>query len=165
MFMEGEKKLWVIHIFMSFVLGTSISCLFISHIVENLFKNCTTLELFDKQKRIRDYRFKRNRERRKSELEKLENDIKELEMEIEATPASFDISNKRKKLKSMKTKFEEKTKEYNLPRNRSSKFVSESSKNIPKSVLHNPYDLGIKENFYQVFGKDPKLWFIPVYSR
>jgi len=161
---ENAKKLWAIHIFMSFTLGSAVTCLFVSHIFENLFDNYTTLELFDKQKRIREFRFKRNRELRKRELDELENDIKELEMEIESNPSLLDIDSKRNNLKSIKTKYEEKLKEFNHPRNRSSRHTSESPRNIPKSILHNPYDLGKKENFYQIFGKDPKLWLIPVSS-
>jgi len=150
---------------MSFTLGSAVACLFVSHIFENLLDNYTTLELFDKQKRIREFRFKRNRELRKKELDELENEIKELEMEVESNPSLLDIDSKRNNLKNIKTKYEEKLKEYNNPRNRSSRHTSESPRNIPKSVLHNPYDLGKKENFYQIFGKDPKLWFIPVSSR
>jgi len=161
---ENAVKLWAIHIFMSFTLGSAVACLFVSHIFENLLDNYTTLELFDKQKRIREFRFKRNRELRKKELDELENEIKELEMEVESNPSLLDIDSKRNNLKNIKTKYEEKLKEYNNPRNRSSRHTSESPRNIPKSVLHNPYDLGKKENFYQIFGKDPKLWFIPVSS-
>ena len=152
---------------MSFVLGTAVFILFASHIIQNLLSNSTTLELFDQQKKIRKYRFNIMRERRRKEIEKLENEVKELEENInnlEGSP-NVDINAKRKEYSKKVAFLEKKVKEFNYPSNRSPSFVSTSTKNIPKSILHNPYDLGKLENFYQVFGKDPKLWFIPVPSR
>jgi len=161
-YIPNSKKCWVAHIFMSFVLGAAVLILFISHIVQNLLRNATTLELFDQQRKIQKYRFNIIRERRKKEIEKMENEIKELEQEINESGNSCDTEEKRKELAKKEAKLDKKVKEFNYPSNRSPKFVSPSTRNVPKSVYHNPYDLGFLENFYQVFGKDPKLWLIPV---
>ncbi|ORX53306.1 zf-DHHC-domain-containing protein [Piromyces finnis] len=160
----GNKKLWIIHLFFSFVLGCSILILFLSHVFQNLLGNRTTLELFGKQDEIRNYRFKIIREHRKKEIEKLETEVKELEQEVNSSLDSPNIEEIKKELSMKKSLLDKKIKEFNYPSNRSPRFVSASTKNIPKSVLHNPYDLGKLENFYQVFGKNPKLWLIPVPS-
>lgn len=31
------------------------------------------------------------------------------------------------------------------------------------AIENNIYDLGAANNFFQVFGKDPKFWFLPVF--
>ncbi|ORX77228.1 zf-DHHC-domain-containing protein [Anaeromyces robustus] len=164
LFLPDYQKLWVIHIFISFVLGVTITLMFITHVTQTLLKNSTTLELFDEQRKIRDYRFKLKRERGKKEIEKLENEIEELENQIVISPNSPDTPEKRKELKLKQSKLEKKVKDFNSIKNRSPRFESSSPRNIPKRILHNPYNLGALNNFYQVFGKNPKLWFIPVYS-
>jgi len=163
-YLPTKQKVWIFHLFFSFVLGTSISILFISHIIQNLLGNMTTLEAFDQQRKIRKYRYKLRRERKRKEIEKLENEVNELEKEINDSPLSTNIEQKRKELKKKKTNLESKKQEYDSPVNFSLKMMSVSTNNVPKNIVHNPYDLGKLENFYQVFGKDPKLWFLPVQS-
>lgn len=147
---------------MTFVLGFSICLFLVSHIYQNLLKNATTLELFDKQRRIRKYRFKIIRDNSKREIDKLEDEVKELEEFIENSPSAPNINIKTNELKLKKRKLKSKLDEYNSPRNRSPNFISDSTRNVPKSILHNPYDVGNLNNFYQVFGKNPKLWLLPV---
>jgi len=163
-FFPDHKKLWIIHIFLSFVLGVSVLIFCVTHIYQNLLGNATTLELFDKQRRIRRYRFNIIRDNGKREIDKMKDEVNELEELINNSPSDPNIEEKRKELKKKKDKLNAKIKEYDSPRNRSPFFVSDSPKNIPKSILHNPYDIGKLDNFYQVFGKDPKRWFIPVPS-
>jgi len=165
MYLPDYQKLWAIHVFMSFVLGASIALMFFTHVFETLLNNSTTIELFDKQRNIRNYRFKIKRERGRKEIEKLENEIQELENQVVISPNSPDTPEKRKELKRKQNKLEKKLKDFNSIKNRSPRFESSSPKNIPRRVLHNPYNIGKLNNFYQVFGKDPKLWFIPVFSR
>jgi len=162
LFLQDNKKLWIIHIFMTFVLGFSVLIFLITHTYQNLLNNATTLELFDKQRRIRKYRFKIIRDNSKREIDKLEEEIKELEEFIENSATSPNIDVKTDELKIKKKKLRAKLNEYNSPRNRSPNFVSDSTRNIPKSILHNPYNVGKLNNFYQVFGKNPKLWLLPV---
>jgi len=163
-FFPDHKKLWVIHIFLSFVLGVSVSIFCVTHVYQNLLGNATTLELFDKQRKIRRYRFNIIRDNGKREIDKMKDEVNELEEFINNSPSDPNIEEKRKELKKKKDKLNARIKEYNSPRNRSPFFVSDSPRNIPKSILHNPYDIGKLDNFYQVFGKDPKRWFIPVPS-
>lgn len=87
------KKLWLIQLFITFVLGFTICVFFFTHFYQVLLGNETTLEQLDRER------------------------IKE--------------------------------------RNRKSKGIIEE---IPKNI----YNVGWKNNFIQVFGKNPMLWLIPV---
>jgi len=105
-FIPNNKKIWVAHIFVSFVLGSAIAFLFISHIYQNLLRNATTLELFDQQRKIRQYRFNIIRERKRKEIEKLENEVKELEQVINESVDENENDEKRKELANKSSKLD-----------------------------------------------------------
>jgi len=98
-FFPDHKKLWIIHIFLSFVLGVSVLIFCVTHIYQNLLGNATTLELFDKQRRIRRYRFNIIRDNGKREIDKMKDEVNELEELINNSPSDPNIEEKRKELK------------------------------------------------------------------